>query len=76
MNSPAWPTCAAHATQRARESAVARIVSHAEMARDGETPRALTFLQNRPRTSPELQLSTNTISPLSQTFSLNPVIFP
>ena len=37
-------------------------LAHVEMAHDEETPRALTFLQNRPRTSPELQLSTNTIS--------------
>ena len=49
--------------------------AHAAPARGGETPRTLTFLQNRPRTSSELQLSTNTISP-SHNFLLNPLAFP
>ena len=51
-------------------------VAHAETARDGETPRAPTFLQNRPRTSPKLQLSTNTISPSLITSHLTPWPFP
>ena len=50
--------------------------AHAETARDGETPRALMFLQNRPRTSPELQISTNTISPSLITSHLIPWPFP
>ena len=49
--------------------------THAETARGGEIPRVLMFLQNRHRTSLELQLSTNTIFS-SQNFSLNPLTFP
>ena len=81
MNSPAWPTRVAHTTQRVRERTAARGAAHstsayAETARGGEIPHALTFLQNRPRTFPKLQLSTNTISPISHNFSINPLAFP
>ena len=47
-----------------------------ETARSGEIPHALMFLQNRPRTSPELQLTTNIISPSLKPSHLTPLIFP
>ena len=56
--------------------AAARGAAHVETAHDGETPRALMLLQNRPRISPELQLSTNTISPSLITSHLTPWPFP
>ena len=62
---------------RAHERMVAHGAAHAapahvETAHDGETLRALMFLQNRPRTSPELQRSTNTISPSLKPSHLTP----
>ena len=64
---PRGPCDAAHA----RERATARGASY-----EGGTPRALMFLQNRPRTSSELQLSTNTISSSLITSHLTPWPFP
>ena len=49
-----------------------RAPTHGETARGGETPRVLMFLQNRRRTSPELQLSTNTIFSSLRTSHLTP----
>jgi len=47
-----------------------------ETAGGGGIPRALALLQNRPRTSPELQLSPNEISPSHKTSHLTPRPFP
>ena len=65
MKSPSWPTRMARATQRAqRPTGVAHVrpSCSARWPEAGEIPRALVILQKRPRTSPELQLSANTIS--------------
>ena len=76
MNSPTWRTHAAHVTQCVctaahrhgpREASLQREMSHG-----GEIPRALVFLQNRPRTPPESQLSTNAISPSLKPSHLTP----
>ena len=77
MNSSARPTRAAQVTLCARERMVAcsvahSMLAHAETAHGGEILHALMFLQNRPRTSLELQLSTNTISPSLRTSHLTP----
>jgi len=48
MNSPAWPTHAAHATQHACERATTHGAAHVRPAHDGES-RALALLQKHPR---------------------------
>jgi len=64
MNSPAWPTVwPTRGWPAVRNS-----------PRRGES-RALVILQKRPRTSPELQLSTNTIFPSLKPFHLTPWLF-
>ena len=65
MDSPRGPQRTARAAQRARCDPLKRPMRRQparEMTRD-RGPRALALLQNRPRTSPELQLSPNAISP-------------
>ena len=71
-------TCGPRYAGRAHECAVAHGVVHARLAYSArrpatrEIPRALTILQKRPRTSPELQLYTNTIFPSLKPFHLSP----
>ena len=60
----AWLTRVARATKCARSGPLPRRTRRQpahETARGGGIPRALELLQNRPRTSPELQLSPNAI---------------
>ena len=73
MNSPARPTRRS-ARASVRQPTV-RPTWGRSAARDGPQwgiSRALAILQKRPRTSPELQLSTNTISPSLKPFHLTP----